>query len=1438
MSSPNVKGTHTRKAKRARDVPAASEPLIPTTGNVTLDAMSSVVNTTAAPFQNAPPPEQGALGAVNHYVGGAMAVVGAPFELMDAGFAALTAGLASVMPGLPAAVMGAPHLGMPHAHSHPPSLVPPAPPVPLPSIGMATAAGCVTVLIGGMPSIRASDIGPAPTCVSFSPMFEVYTGSSNTFIGGSRASRMSDITRHCNPASAAGAFGAAMGAVGVALGASTAIATATSDSGDGGGDPAAAAAAAAGAAASAAAAAAQAAADAVALAMSALLGKDPGIAPAMGTLMVGYPTVLIGGFPMPDLLDLLGGLVKAAKKAKKALKKKLGKKSKSVKKQKCTSPGEPIDITTGESFNEHFDALLNVKNHWKWLRYYKTGWCDENRSIGRGFRHNYDRRLLFRRKTAGYLEYDGAEISFDRNAETGVYSGSAFGYRLEPQDDALYLLHLPDGEETLVFQRLNAADEEAQLLKIIRKSQPVLHFTYDISSNLSTLWWRQGERVEKIVLKYDEANNLTQVEKIDLNGSPTHLASYEYDSAGHLITATDALGATHRYSYHQSRMTRSEDGRGYGLNWEYDHLGRCIETSGDDGLWACKLQYEVGMTIVEEGDGGKWIYKYNDDEVVTTIIDPYGGRRQYFTDDQGLIVSQRDPQGRNMRWLYDANYHHYAREDCWGNVVGTENREPNPASGRELRTPSNPREAQLGKQRQQEQTSSYSILNPQAVHLPHFIEKLRQAPNLENHQDLTEYDGKGNIVFQQNTLGQTKSTQFSPYNKPTHEIDRDGSETTKEYGSWMLLMKQTDATASITEFRYDHRQNIIAIKDPRGHVVQYKRDLCGRVEAIYNEGELEECYQYDPAGNLIASRDGNNALMVSYEYGERGLFVKRTQRSGEEHTYDYDMQGNFTKASTKEVDVTLAYDWQRRILRDKRNNKGIENFVDANGNKISRLLERFEIQYRQEGAYTYVTLPTGERQKLLLMPDGSIARTHSNHINELSEYNEEGRCVGKYLWREKHSAPLWYAQYTYSGEGELKRINDTFTGNTFFTYDKAHRVTVINREKGNNTEYRYDEAGNLLKNARYHWLRCDIRNQLIEAPLDRFVYNRRYHLEQHHQDELCTTYHYNSLDRLVKITWSDDRPDWIAEYDGLGRRLYKAQGSERTDYYWEGKRIVAEQKSTGELRLYVYPTSDALLPIQFIDYDSVEAEPESGRSYSVHYDQVGLPKLIYDAKGEVVWYSPSSDAYGLIEEDARNRVGYALRFPGHYYDSETGLHYNRFRYYDPALGRYLQSDPKGQAGGINIYAYSENPLVCVDVFGLDHDLDSDKVSTKKKDADYAGATNKEAGDDANLDVTKKGWNGPCDYSCIADPKNLTNTKPTPRQVREMKRLNREHNDGVLRSDMDGSVLVDSQKSTRGVTPPSNEAQIDHIIPVDKGGTRTSTNLQILSRKQNRDKWNN
>src|SRR5262249_8458962 len=137
-------------------------------------------------------------------------------------------------------------------------------------------------------------------------------------------------------------------------------------------------------------------------------------------------------------------------------------------------------------------------------------------------------------------------------------------------------------------------------------------------------------------------------------------------------------------------------------------------------------------------------------------------------------------------------------------------------------------------------------------------------------------------------------------------------------------------------------------------------------------------------------------------------------------------------------------------------------------------------------------------------------------------------------------------------------------------------------------------------------------------------------------------------------------------------------------------------------RVYVYADPLALVPLLFLDYDSIDADPASGRRYFVFCDQVGAPVLVQDDQGHKAWLA-RLEPYGTAHVDPSGTVDLALRFPGHYWDAETGLFYNRFRYYSPKLGRYLQPDPLGLAGGLNLYAYPANPLAVVDVRGQCND---------------------------------------------------------------------------------------------------------------------------------------
>lgn len=171
-------------------------------------------------------------------------------------------------------------------------------------------------------------------------------------------------------------------------------------------------------------------------------------------------------------------------------------------------------------------------------------------------------------------------------------------------------------------------------------------------------------------------------------------------------------------------------------------------------------------------------------------------------------------------------------------------------------------------------------------------------------------------------------------------------------------------------------------------------------------------------------------------------------------------------------------------------------------------------------------------------------------------------------------------------------------------------------------------------------------------------------------------------------------------------------------YVYERDSFVPLVQATQNRALRLAPTTDikaqmvdnggkydlALDPLWNGKYEQ-EADP-FGKDEIVFYqcDHLGTPQELTDYEGKVAWsaqYKAWGQAKEAISEAARKAgVRNPIRFQGQYFDEETGLHYNRYRYYDPDGACYITADPIGLLGGINAYQYAPNPTSWIDPLGL------------------------------------------------------------------------------------------------------------------------------------------
>ena len=183
---------------------------------------------------------------------------------------------------------------------------------------------------------------------------------------------------------------------------------------------------------------------------------------------------------------------------------------------------------------------------------------------------------------------------------------------------------------------------------------------------------------------------------------------------------------------------------------------------------------------------------------------------------------------------------------------------------------------------------------------------------------------------------------------------------------------------------------------------------------------------------------------------------------------------------------------------------------------------------------------------------------------------------------------------------------------------------------------------------------------------------------------------YNQNNRLVRVTEGAVTLGEYA-YDAFGRRVKKTVSGIVTVYHYDiAGNLIAETSAGGTLSRDVVYLNGERVAMKL--YDS-----QDGWYFFIN-DHLGTPQKIVNASGEVVWagfYQPFGKSWAYPATITNN-----FRFPGQYYDAETGLYYNWNRYYDPDTGRYLTPDPIGLEAGINLYAYAAgSPVNLIDPDG-------------------------------------------------------------------------------------------------------------------------------------------
>lgn len=592
------------------------------------------------------------------------------------------------------------------------------------------------------------------------------------------------------------------------------------------------------------------------------------------------------------------------------------------------------------------------------------------------------------------------------------------------------------------------------------------------------------------------------------------------------------------------------------------------------------------------------------------------------------------------------------------------------------------------------------------------------------------YDELGRLLRSVGAAGQTSQTQYDLNDNPIALTNPRNHSHQRAFDSLNRWVTNTDPLNGITQLEYDAQDNLTHVRDPRGVTTQYQYDGLGNLTRVNSPDSGATHYQYDAAGNVTQQVDArgvvttftydalnrltarryptNPALDVQFHYdsiaaGNKGIGrLTAVEDVNGVLNYTYDAQGNVTtqrqtapaNTATQPEQIGYGYDVANRLSRiDYPTGFSIVYSRNTTG-QISHVQVR-----RGTGQ------PTAFASNITYQPFGPLkSLTWANGTTLQRTYDLDYRLTAQAVAGQSNA-------YTYDGQGNMTQMQRDSVDNHGYSYDPLDRL-VGESTAFNQMTYVYDPAGNRTRKALSTLIDGELRvtagtsyqygasnNRLTQAGTHSVDFDAAGNLTA---DRANRQFSYDEQNRLSTVRIKGAVKARF-RYNAFGQRTKKITSQGTTAFIYGlsgellGEHVFDNQGKKLRSQFYIWLDGVPLGGIS-VSYGATGA-PANSAAFYLHSDHLNTPRIATNAARTKIW-EWVSDAFGTKKASGQLEIN--LRFPGQYYDVETGLHYNYFRDYDPKTGRYVQSDRIGLNGGLNAFGYVEgNPIIYVDFYGLE-----------------------------------------------------------------------------------------------------------------------------------------